>query len=195
MIADRGRGSLASDGLRALRPFGTGGDGGIVRADVERSRGILALRWVLGGATARLVLPPPPLPPRRADHLWEHTCFEAFLAPAGGDAYWELNLAPGGDWNVYRFDTYRAGMRAEPRATAPAVRLERASCGTVTVHATVDVRTIPELTSAALDVSLAAVLEASDGSLAYWALHHAAARPDFHRRQSFVMHLGAEAHP
>ena len=46
---------------------------------------------------------------RRRDDLWTTTCFEAFLAAPGGQRYWEVNLAPNGDWAVYRFDRYRSG--------------------------------------------------------------------------------------
>ena len=41
--------------------------------------------------------------PERADELWRHTCFEAFVAPRDGDAYYELNFAPSGAWAAYRF--------------------------------------------------------------------------------------------
>src|SRR5258706_354715 len=38
-------------------------------------------------------------------------------------------------------------------------------------------------------LNLAAVIEAVDGSLTYWAAHHAGARPDFHDRASFCVPL------
>lgn len=165
----------------------------VLRAAVERTGERLRLRYVLAGPLGRLRIPPAPGTATRADRLWEHTCFEAFLAPAGAAAYWELNLAASGDWNAYRFDGYRAGMRPEPRAVAPAIEVAHASCGTLTVHATVDLTRLRELTSTALDVSLAAVLEANDGTLSYWALAHASARPDFHRRETFVVRLDGDA--
>ena len=70
--------------------------------------------------------------PQRRDGLWQHTCFEAFFGVLGSDDYWEFNLAPSGDWNVYRFAGYRAGQTPEtaygplpltvmgPRAAPPA---------------------------------------------------------------------------
>jgi hypothetical protein len=179
-------------GLIALLPSPSNDGDAILRADVERTDERLTLRWVLAEGATPSVIPPPGPAPQRTDRLWEHTCFEVFLAPAGGVAYWELNVAPNGDWNVYRFDRYRDGMRPEPRATPPRLHLERASCGTLTVRVSVDLAPIAELTSTALDVSLAAVLEADGGGLTYWALVHAAARPDFHRRESFVVRLPAE---
>lgn len=164
-----------------------------MRAGIERDGGGLRFRWVVGGTVDRLRLPAAIRPPAREDRLWEHTCFEAFLAPTGADTYWEVNLSPAGDWNVYRFDRYREGMRAEIRANAPSVRLERASCGTLTLHAAMDLVPLGELSVPPLDVGLAAVLETDGGALSHWAARHAEERPDFHRRDTFVVRLeGAE---
>jgi hypothetical protein len=183
-------------GFQELRPFeSAAGEGDtILRAQIERAGTRLSLRYVLAGAVGRQRIPDPQSPPRRADHLWAHTCFEAFLAPVGGSAYWEIDLSPSGDWNMYRFDGYREGMRPETRVQAPTGAVEQATCGTLTFRETVDLGSIPELADAALDVGLAAVLETSDATLSYWALHHATAKPDFHRRESFVVRLDAE-HP
>ena len=165
----------------------------VLRAGIERDAGRLSLRYVLGGAVGNVRLPERIHEPQRADELWRHTCFEAFLAPVGSEAYWEINLSPSGDWNTYRFDDYRRGMRSEKRVTAAVTELERASCGTVTLRAAIDLRPLPELGRAALDAGLAAVLEAGDGTVSHWALAHEADRPDFHRRASFVIRLDAPA--
>jgi len=170
-------------------------EGTVLRAGVGRENGSLFLRYVLAGPVSRIRLPSPATIATRADRLWEHSCFEAFLSPPGGEAYWEVNLAPSGDWNMYRFDGYREGMRPEPLALPPAVELERASCGTLTVRARLDLAAIAGLVAGPLDVGLAAVLEANDGARSYWALRHAATTPDFHRRESFVVRLDGEPAP
>jgi hypothetical protein len=143
----------------------------VLRAGVERTVAHLSLRFVLAGPLARLRIPAMASTPARADRLWEHTCFEAFLAPVGEAAYWEINLSPAGHWNVYRFDGYREGMRPEIHAQAPVGEHKRANCGTLTVRATIDLTAMPALESAALDVGLAAVLESNDEE-SYWALRH-----------------------
>jgi hypothetical protein len=180
--------------LQDLHRFGSRPDLGetILRAGMARAGTHLSLRYVLGAPADRWRLPRPQRSEQRADRLWEHTCFEAFVAPAGGTAYWELNVAPGGDWNVYRFDRYRDGMQLETRTPPPEIRLERASCGTLTLHARLDAAAVTEWRTAPLEVGLAAVLESTDGVLSYWALAHAAAKPDFHRRASFLVRVGAE---
>ncbi|MCC6173187.1 MAG: DOMON-like domain-containing protein [Gammaproteobacteria bacterium] len=38
-------------------------------------------------------------------------------------------------------------------------------------------------------LGLSSVLEAADGSLSYWALHHPSARPDFHNEGGFMLEL------
>lgn len=165
----------------------------VLRAGIERRSGRLSLRYVLGGTVRNVRLSERASEPQRADDLWTQTCFEAFLAPAGGEAYWEINLSPSGDWNVYRFDGYRRGMQPETRVTAAVTEFERASCGTVTLRAAIDLAPLPELALGALDASLAAVVQMSDGMRSYWAVAHETDRPDFHRRGSFVIRLGAAA--
>ena len=178
-----------ADGLLPLIPFeAVAASAPILRAGIERTTTLLSLRWVVGGAVTSVRMPPRTPAPRRADDLWTHTCFEAFIGAAGSEAYWEINVSPSGDWNVYRFDGYRRGMRPETRLRAVSA-LERASCGTVTLRAGIDLSSLPELAHGELDTSLAAVLEATDGTLSHWSIVHAATRPDFHRRESFVMRL------
>ena len=85
----------------------------------------LTLRYVLSGHIADLAIPAP-APSRRADELWRHTCFEAFLRPEDGpehgEAYFELNLAPStavGGLSPERLsgrpDSSRRNRRAAPR--------------------------------------------------------------------------------
>jgi hypothetical protein len=38
-------------------------------------------------------------------------------------------------------------------------------------------------------IGLAAVIEAADGSLSYWALRHPPGKPDFHHRGAFALEL------
>jgi hypothetical protein len=131
--------------------------------------------------------------PTRSDRLWEHTCFEAFVAPAGASGYWELNLASGGDWNVWRFDGYRQGMTPEDALEPPRIEATTGD-GTLRLTATIDVSRLDGLRAAELAVGLAAVVEANDGTLSYWAAVHAGKRPDFHARDGFSLRL-TEARP
>ena len=57
---------------------------------------------------------------RRADGLWQHTCFEAFIAPQGAAGYYEFNFSPTLDWAAYQFTDYRDGMAPAQLTQAPA---------------------------------------------------------------------------
>src|SRR5690349_12825659 len=71
--------------------------------------GQLSLQFTAVGRREDVLLPPL-AGARRADELWRHTCFEAFVAPLRREPYYEFNFSPSGEWAVYRFDSYRSGM-------------------------------------------------------------------------------------
>jgi hypothetical protein len=161
-----------------------------VRADVRRGAGRLWLVWALDGDRPGLLLPPPVRAPARVDHLWQKTCFECFVAPADGAAYWEINVAPTGDWNVYRFSGYREDMRREERVEGlRGFGIATAPDGEWRLTATLALDGVPELAHDALDVGLSAVLLAHQPS--YRALAHPASRPDFHQRAAFTVRVPA----
>lgn len=132
----------------------------------------------------RLAIPRPTAgSDERRDGLWQHTCLECFLAPAGQPTYLEFNLAPDGAWNVYELDDYRQGLRAavaygnlpfrcELRPDSLSLRLH---CPLPTSWAGLE----------AIDWQVSAVLEALDGSLSHWALRHPPDAADFHDRQQW----------
>jgi hypothetical protein len=163
--------------------------GVVRRIDAEvssTSEGALRLRYFVDGEIGRLVLPPP-APPRAADGLWRHTCFEAFVAGGIATAYCELNFAPSGEWAVYGFTSYREGMAPLAHATPPQVALS-VSEDRLALEAVVPRETLLGLPGGErLRLGLAAVIEHDDGSLAHWALTHPGERPDFHDPAGFVL--------
>ena len=68
--------------------------------------GHLKLRYELTGDLTQLRIPAPQSP-GEADGLWEHTCFEAFIAVEGEAGYHEFNFSPSGQWAAYAFSDYR----------------------------------------------------------------------------------------
>lgn len=148
--------------------------------------GDLVLTYCLDGAPASVT---PSLlgaaTRRRADELWRHTCLEAFVKPAGGEAYWEFNLAPSLDWQVYAFDFYRRG-RQPVAIEPPAVASRHGKRGWEMA-----VRwPLAGLVPAGLwRLALAAVIEEVDGAVSYWALRHAPGKPDFHHPDAFALEL------
>jgi hypothetical protein len=121
----------------------------------------------------------------RADGLWQHTCFEAFIRTADSNAYREFNFSPSGQWQAYAFTGYRVGGLLEP-ATDPAIKCGDES-NRLTLQATLPSADLP--TSARLQIGLSAVIEARDGTISYWALNHAPGKPDFHHPDTFALDL------
>lgn len=178
--------------MHELVPFGAGDGRGApscaVSATAARERETLALGFVLEAPPGALRVPRRSDAPERRDGLWRTTCFEAFVAPSGDAAYWEVNVAPSGDWHVYRFTGYRTGMAPETRLSTLASTLET-RVDRLVLRAALELGAIPELASGPLDVGLAAVVEHGDGTLQYFALRHAGAQPDFHRRDGMVLRV------
>src|SRR5258708_12741767 len=78
----------------------------------------LVLSYVVTGKMSDIRMPPV-MPSARADELWRHTCFEAFVRAASGPAYYEFNFAPSTQWAAYRFNGYRSGMTAAEISPPP----------------------------------------------------------------------------
>lgn len=158
----------------------------------QRSEGGLLLRFKLVGDIARLRIAAPNPQPGRGNRLWETTCFEVFLARADQAFYREFNFSPSGDWATYAFSDYRTPCPAPeaPLVTAPRLSILKTP-GRFELEAELDANALPAGQSPLL-VGLTAVVESddlTDGRHSYWALHHPAPRPDFHRRAGFVLRL------
>lgn len=117
---------------------------------------------------------------RRADGLWQTTCFEMFLRVEGEEGYREWNFAPSGDWQAYEFSSYRDGMAVADVSAAPYLRLED-NLTWWTFGATIAVSADRQW-----EFALSAVMEETDGTKSYWALAHPSDEPDFHHPDCFV---------
>ncbi|MDQ3139739.1 MAG: DOMON-like domain-containing protein [Pseudomonadota bacterium] len=141
----------------------------------------LCLRYIVEGDIAAIRVPSP-TKSARTDGLWQHTCFEAFVAEGEGAAYAEYNFAPSTHWAAYAFTAPRTGMA--PLETVPP-RIETVIApGHFELTATIALDT-----AAPLRLALSAVIEETNGNKSWWALAHPAAKPDFHHPDSFVCRL------
>jgi hypothetical protein len=129
--------------------------------------------------------------PARADNLWRHTCFEVFLARRGAPGYLEFNFAPSRRWAAYAFVDYR--VPAPPPAVAAPTLRAQTTAASLSLTAIVGAGAWPEPDGGALEIGLTAVLEATDGTLGYFALRHPTERPDFHDRGGFALTLDRAA--
>jgi hypothetical protein len=152
--------------------------------------GSLRLRYFLDGEIDRIALPPRRAA-RRADRLWQHTCFEAFVARRDARAYCELNFSPSEEWAAFGFSAYREGMSPISMQRDPSIAVS-VSEDRLALEAVVGPEVLLALTgNGPLRLALSAVVEETDGRLSYWALAHPDERPDFHHRDGFVLPLEA----
>ncbi|MGO9061376.1 MAG: DOMON-like domain-containing protein [Candidatus Binataceae bacterium] len=159
-----------------------------IQAVVRRSASAeLQMTFRLDGDIPRIWVPSPGVP-RFATQLWQHTCFEAFIAEEGQPAYHEFNFAPSGEWAVYAFCGYRNGGPLANEMLRPPIAV-RSTGSRLELDTVVRLDSLSAIhPRASLRVGLSAVIEASDG-LSYWAFRHPADKPDFHNADGFTLQL------
>lgn len=166
-----------------------------VAVDVRCPRpGGLVLTYVVAGPISDIRMPSA-VAASRGNELWQHTCFEAFVGASPDAAYYEFNFSPSTEWAVYRFDSYRSGMRVAIEINVPPIQVQ-SSPDRYTLQATLDLDCLSGLPrDAAWRLGLAAVIEDRRGRKAYWALAHPPGKPDFHHSQCFAHELSPAVLP
>jgi len=160
---------------------------------ISLQHNILALHYSLAGKTEDVLFPPiSPNRSRRAE-LWNSTCFEFFLAIKDQDPYWEFNMSPSGDWNVYRMDAYRRISFKEEVSFQQLPFEVQSEAGKFHIHTLIDLHPILR-PDQILTIGITAVIRTTGGDDSYWALAHPASAPDFHLRESFIIELAEQAH-
>jgi len=148
----------------------------------------LAIRYRAKGTIDELKVPPEK-PKARADDLWRHTCFEAFVGAADSDPYFEFNFSPSRLWAAYRFSSYRADMSVATQCAPPEIEVLQ-SAESLTLKTVLDLGCLDAAAlHGRLRVALSAVIEDKTGAITYWALAHPSAKPDFHHPDSFAFNL------
>jgi hypothetical protein len=138
---------------------------------------------------------PPIAAATRADNLWRHTCFEAFIGAPPDGAYYEFNFSPSTRWAAYRFSGYRKEMSVATEIDAVPIDT-RADADHYMLQASLDLAQLPALPqNGALRLGLAAVIEDVGGNKSYWALAHPPGKPDFHHADCFAHGFFAGSRP
>jgi hypothetical protein len=158
-----------------------------IGGSIARGADTLSVCYEVRGNLSKVSIPAAAEAPRRKNRLWEETCLELFLGSADSGEYREFNFSPSGHWNVYRFTGYREGMREEAAVTSLPFDVRRDS-GTLVLTAEFNVGKIVPA-GKDLATTVAAVIGTIDEGKSHWALAHPASRPDFHRREGFVLTL------
>lgn len=152
-----------------------------------KANGNIHLEYQLLGDIESLIIPPIATPVA-TDNLWQHTCFEAFIAVADAPYYHELNFSPSSQWAAYAFSQTRIRY---PWVTAKTPLIECTH-----THERLNLSVIikpchlpPNDSTKPLVLGLSAVLESQTRACSYWALNHPAPMPDFHDREGFILPL------
>ena len=153
---------------------------------VRRKKNIFSVHYTLAGELEEIVFPSPIENATRKDDLWRMTCFEFFLAVKGLPKYWEFNLSPSGDWNVYVMDAYRqVNMREETCIQRLQFNVQK-KVKRFSLEADIDLnQIIPEDTL--IEAGITSVIRTKDGKESFWALIHSHPEADFHLRNSFIL--------
>ena len=159
-----------------------------ITGSAERMGSKLSIQYKVDGDVKQIIYPAASNPPTREDDLWKATCFEFFLAVTDQPYYWEFNMSPSGNWNVYKMDAYRqVNMREEPVFTKLPFEFKSNKINS-TLNISVKLDSIIQ-TSQNLEIGIATIIQTKDGNETYWALSHPEPQADFHLRKSFVLYL------
>jgi len=174
----------------ALNPHPTTPSSAVQAIEVEVCQAggtSIQLHYELTGDIAALLLPVGDSA-RRSDKLWEHTCFEAFVAGQDdGGKYFEFNFAPSAEWAAYAFTAYRQGMKVLDAAQSPRISVSH-DAGRLSLDAVIDLQPLPLVRDCPiLRLALSAVVEDVEHRRSYWALAHPPGKPDFHHADAFTL--------
>ncbi len=158
-----------------------------ITGSIARHADTLSIRYKLQGRLSEILIPDIADTPTRKKNLWENTCFEFFLAVRDISRYWEFNLSASGDWNVYHFQDYRAGMKEEASFSSLPLEIQRKS-ESFLLYSECDLGKIVNKHTL-IEIGISAVIKYTDNELSYWALTHCKSEADFHLRDSFMIKL------
>jgi hypothetical protein len=157
-----------------------------INGKIERDGGILSIEYQLIGDLTQLEIPLPASPIRKFE-LWEATCFEFFLGIPGDREYWEFNLSPAGDWNIFHLDDYRQGLRDELAFISLPFTVEQ-NVNSLVLGLEFDLSKIISVNQS-IEISVTTVIKSAGGEISYWAVTHCGSEADFHRRDSFAIEM------
>ncbi len=151
----------------------------------ELTDAYLHLQYEVTGELSTLNIPATQTP-CALDGLWQHTCFEAFIAVNDEEGYYEFNFSPSSAWAAYAFSGYR-NCSAWTINKAPIIRCTQTK-GALLMDVLIDADDLPlKLEEQSFQLGLTAVIETNAGELSYWALQHSDSAPDFHQRNDFIL--------
>ena len=159
-----------------------------ITGEIERREDQLSVRYHVKGNIASIKIPESSKMPMRKDDLWKMTCFEIFIALEEQTQYWEFNMSPSSNWNVYHMDAYRqVNMREEPLFKALPFTFHKTD-DELKLDISINMSSILPLDQK-INIGVTAIIQTFDGSESYWALTHPGTQADFHIRDGFTIQL------
>jgi hypothetical protein len=160
-------------------------------ATIQLISNALQLHYHVVGDITQLRLPAAQ-PASFADNLWQHTCFELFIANLDTPYYQEFNFSPSGQWASYSFNHYRE--RSEWQSTYQYAVDTLIQPNSLHLIVAIPLTELPlVLCNQFVHVGLTAVIESLDGRCSYFALQHPIENPDFHHRAGWMATLLSQA--
>lgn len=157
-----------------------------ISGEIVRASNNFFIRYEVDGEIDQILLSARSSSPTRTDDLWKATCFEFFIATPYQPGYWEFNMSPSGDWNIYKMEAYRrVGFREETAFTQLPFVLGK-SGSKLSLDISVDLNPLLQ-PKQEVQVGITAIIQSVYGNESYWALAHPGAQADFHLRDSFIL--------
>ncbi|NOZ54921.1 MAG: hypothetical protein GXP08_17595 [Gammaproteobacteria bacterium] len=148
----------------------------------------IIINFKLKGNNSLVKHPPIASTPQRKDNLWQTTCFEVFTATTASSEYWEYNISPCHNWNVYSFNDYRSKQALAPPFTGM-VKIKTLYSNSHLDGITASLPLPQPLVGREIILGINSVLQDINNNLHYYALIHPNLKPDFHDRRGFIMCL------
>ncbi|MBN2891996.1 MAG: hypothetical protein JXL97_09025 [Bacteroidales bacterium] len=143
---------------------------------------VVKIKYEMKGNIADVIIPEISNNPKRLDNLWEQTCFELFIGEKDKKNYYEVNLSPSKDWNVFTFEDYRIGKNEEKSVKQVNIIVEKAN-KIFKLSTSVDFSKL--LKSNELVLGISAMIFKKSNKKEYWAIKHSGSKPDFHLKQNY----------
>jgi hypothetical protein len=160
-----------------------------INGAIEWRDRVLEIEYVISGDLTSIAIPAPKVVPERKFDLWEATCCELFVAIPDRLDYWEVNLSPSGDWNVFHLDDYRQGLVEEVKIVNLPIAISHQP-DRFSLKTQIDLP-LPIGDNRAIEVGITTVIATPTKEISYWALTHSGQEADFHLRASFSL-VGSE---
>ena len=141
----------------------------------------LNISWIISDYSSLII--PKIKTPQRSLNLWETTCFEAFILDPQTQIYYELNISPSSEWNLFVFDWIRGPLLEAPLKTPLIPQITKTKN-----QLRIDIH-LPSIRPKPMKVGISAVTQGINHTLDYWALIHCKSNPDFHTLESFILQV------